>query len=414
MVAFSGGLDSTVLLHACHRYSSPKSVQAIHVHHGLSSNADAWLRHCMDQCRQLDIPLIAEKVIVQPEGIGIEAAARRARYQVFEMHLPEKGILLQGHHCDDQAETILYRLIQGHGIRGLAGVPPVRGIAQGELLRPLLSFSRKELELIAEYWQLSWIEDESNEDPGYSRNYIRQHVLPVISARWPKASNRISNAGRWCREASEMLEDLARIDLESCGVGDQADRLQMSGLRRLSLPRQFNLLRYWLQCANIDLNENKVYSLVDFIFGKAPEGLFRIDEINGVGIHRGVVCLVKESGKIDDLCQVWRFPDPVRTPLGELIAVSSKVGEQQVLLKPPEAGQKVTIRTRRGGERFHPVGRSGSCTLKKWLNESQVPKWDRDRIPLVFYDEVMVAVGDLVLDSGYASTDKGYRIIWRR
>ncbi|WP_020408273.1 tRNA lysidine(34) synthetase TilS [Hahella ganghwensis] len=420
MVAFSGGLDSTLLLHACQRYSpaSLLSLKAVHIHHGLSHNADHWAQHCLEQCRNLDIELIVEKVSVLSAGNGIEASARTERYRVFEKYLPPRGMLLQGHHLDDQAETIIYRMILGHGVRGLGGIPAIRTLAEGEIRRPFMSFNRRELEVVARHWQLSWIEDESNSDAEFSRNYIRHNIFPQIVTRWPKAAERIANSGHWCREAADMLADLAEIDLAACRVqkdGREDDiRLSISGLRRLSTPRQFNLLRYWLQCANIDLNESKTRSLVDFIFGRSSEGLFQLNANKRVGIHRGSVCLVTIVD-VADYDLVWEFPNKLQTPSGLLYAdllTQSDVGGG--MLKPPLESQRVVVRNRRGGEKFHPEGRQGGCTLKKWLNEQRIPEWERKSIPLVFYDDVLVAVGDLVLDKNFASKKDGYKIMWRR
>lgn len=242
VVGYSGGLDSTVLLHAARMLYGSGNIElsAIHVHHGLSANADAWAAHCAKICGKLRVPLEVVRVEVRPQGgEGIEAAARRSRYRAMEAH-PAKWKML-AHHADDQAETVLHNLLRGTGIRGAAAMPVVRG----SLLRPLLGLPRTVLHEYAVFNEALWIDDESNVDCRYTRNFLRASIFPPLIARFPKGARQLAAAANRFGEASLLLDDLARLDLG----GRNADfPLPLSLVRELPEVRARNLLRamlYW-------------------------------------------------------------------------------------------------------------------------------------------------------------------------
>ena len=252
-VAFSGGLDSTVLLALVARFSSPQgcSLSAIHVHHGLSPNADAWEAFCRDACSRLEIPLEVVRVSVPRGSVeGLEAAARRLRYQAFDMH-PSDYILL-AHHANDQAETLLFNLMRGAGVRGAAGIPAAAG-RSGRYLRPLLSCTRAELEAYARQHTLRWVEDDSNTDVSFSRNFIRHEVLPVLERRFPAAVENLARSTEFFAEAQEMLDEMARADL-----GRHSDfPLPTPLLASLSGARARNVLRYLLAMRGLQAPSSK-------------------------------------------------------------------------------------------------------------------------------------------------------------
>lgn len=240
VVGFSGGLDSTVLLHAasCVAKDAHLDLSALHVHHGLSANADAWAESCARVCREADVPLDISRVEVpRRAGDGIESAARRVRHKVMADH-PAKWILL-AHHADDQAETLLHNLLRGAGVRGAAAIPEVRG----RILRPLLGLGREVLVAYARSRGLVWIEDESNTDSRYTRNFLRHKILPLINTRFPRAGAQLAAAASRFSEADSLLEDLARLDL---GVNSPAFPLPLSVFRELPDVRARNLLRAML------------------------------------------------------------------------------------------------------------------------------------------------------------------------
>lgn len=240
LVGYSGGLDSTALLHATSGLANEANIElsALHVHHGLSSHADDWARVCADTCRELGIPLSVHRVVVPTgTGEGLEAAARRVRHQAFEGY-PADWVVL-GHHADDQAETILHNLLRGAGVRGAAAIPEARG----NILRPLLRVPRDMLLAYARAHHLAWIEDESNSDIHYTRNYMRREVLPLIASRFPRARDQLAAAAARFSEAELLLDDLATVDL---GGGPREFPLSLTLLRNLSDARARNLLRAML------------------------------------------------------------------------------------------------------------------------------------------------------------------------
>lgn len=239
-VALSGGLDSSVLLDLSARYAAGNdlSLSAIHIHHGLNLRADAWAQACELGCARLGIQLELVRVSVPRDtGEGLEAAARRLRYQAFDA-LQVEHILL-AHHANDQAETLLFNLMRGAGVRGAAGIPAITGTS-GRYLRPLLACLRADLEAYATHQGLSWVEDESNADTRFSRNYLRHEVVPVLEARFPAAVEGLSRAAEHFSEAQTLLDELARMDLAGC----KDFPVPVSLLRGLGEPRARNALRY--------------------------------------------------------------------------------------------------------------------------------------------------------------------------
>ena len=247
VVGLSGGIDSVVLLHCLRAESRPRqfSLSALHVHHGISANADAWARYCTDLCAEWDVPLLVEHVYVERNSSdGLEAAARRARHDVFSRVASDW--LALGHHRDDQAETLLFNLLRGTGLRGAAAMSETNG----RLLRPLLDVGRADIESYARHHGLRWIEDESNADQRFSRNHLRHAVLAGLEARFPGSTANLAAATRRFAEAESLLDDLACADL----VGREADfPLDVAVLAALAEPRARNVLRYLLARRHIGI-----------------------------------------------------------------------------------------------------------------------------------------------------------------
>lgn len=242
-VGLSGGCDSVVLLHLLSRLGFG-NLSAIHVHHGLSPNADAWAAFCAGYCERLGVPLSIRHVTVDASsGQGLEAAARAARYAAFAECSGD--CLLLAHHRGDQAETVLFNLLRGTGVTGAAGMPVERRFRNMRLLRPLLDVSRAKIESYAAAEGLVWITDESNTDTSLTRNFLRHEALTAISQRFPSAEASLAQAANHFAEAAGLLDELAVLDWQSVGEGDAA---RLPALRQLSLPRLKNLLRHRLRC----------------------------------------------------------------------------------------------------------------------------------------------------------------------
>jgi tRNA(Ile)-lysidine synthase len=242
-VGLSGGCDSVVLLHILSCTPFKSRLSAVHVHHGLSPNADAWAAFCLGYCGQLDIPCQIRSVQIDlDKGLGVEAAARAARYA--ELRTCGAEVLLLAHHQDDQAETILFNLLRGSGIAGAAGIPPERMLGALRLLRPLLGVSRREIEVYAKAHGLCWVEDESNVDTKYVRNFLRHDVMPLIERRFPAAASVLAQSAAHFAEADALMAELAAEDWGRVSEGEMA---RVDALRRLSMQRLKNLLRYRLR-----------------------------------------------------------------------------------------------------------------------------------------------------------------------
>lgn len=242
-VGLSGGCDSVVLLHAMASLGLVGRLTAIHVHHGLSPNADAWADFCAGFCARLDVPLILRKIAVdRSSGLGIEASARQARYAAFA-ECPVDDLLL-AQHRGDQAETLLLNLLRGAGVTGAAAMPVERRFGDKRVLRPLLAVPRADIEAYARARDLAWIDDESNADPTFTRNFLRHDVMPVLAGRFPGAESALAQSAAHFAEAAELLDALAEIDWQA---GCDGEALRLAALRALSPARARNLLRYRLR-----------------------------------------------------------------------------------------------------------------------------------------------------------------------
>ena len=260
IVGYSGGLDSHVLLNllAMNRDRWPdRTLAAIYVDHGLQAASAGWGEHCAHVCRELDIPLRVLRISARPApGESPEAAARRARYAAFAAELGPDAALLTAHHRDDQAETLLLQLLRGAGPHGLAAMPAAAQLGRGWLLRPLLDLDRSDLLAYAHEHGLRWIEDASNADTGFDRNYLRHRILPLLRERWPATNRTLARSARWCAETAAWLDAEAAADL-ACIVARRPDSLKLSALRELSELRQHNLLRYWLRQLDLPTPDNR-------------------------------------------------------------------------------------------------------------------------------------------------------------
>ncbi|SEE15300.1 MULTISPECIES: tRNA lysidine(34) synthetase TilS [Pseudomonas] len=391
-IAFSGGLDSTVLLHLLANLAKNEhlpELKAIHIHHGLQAVADTWPEHCQSVCDGLGVPLQVVHVQVQP-GASLERAARDARYGAFIEATQANEVLLTAQHRDDQAETLLFRLLRGAGVRGLSGVPSQRALGRGHLLRPLLDVSRAELEAYATGHQLRWIEDPSNQDHQFSRNYLRHQVLPVMTARWPQAVASMARSAAHLSEARGLLDELAHIDLAHALTDSEFDwlgvpSLELSPIAKLSAARQRNAMSHWL-AALTRLPDSDHWSgwedLRDATGDARP--IWRLADGE---LHRA-------GGRIWWLSGRWRRPalDVGRWADPSQALVLPDNGVLTFTGQPPEG--PLHIRYREGGETMNLPDR-GHRDLKRLLNERGVPGFVRGRLPLLYRGEQLLAVANL-------------------
>ncbi|MBC2381635.1 tRNA lysidine(34) synthetase TilS [Pseudomonas sp. WS 5106] len=388
-IAFSGGLDSTVLLHLLANAKDLPPLGAIHIHHGLQAAADAWPAHCQSVCDALGVPLRIMRVHVQP-GASLERAARDARYQAFAEVTGAGEVLLTGQHRDDQAETLLFRLLRGAGVRGLAAMPAYRPLAAGHLVRPLLDVSRVELEAYAHEHRLQWIEDPSNADSRFSRNYLRHRVLPTLTERWPQAVSSLARTAEHLSEAQALLDELAGMDLQGA---DQLSRfpwlplpsLVLAPLRELSDARQRNALRHWLTpLTRLPDSDHWAswYSLRDAKGDAQP--LWRLADGELHRCAERIWWVPAAWSEFSDATVSWpTLQNPLELPGN---------GRLEFVGEVPKGSFEV--RYRQGGEIIEVPGR-GRRDLKRLLNECGVPGFVRGRLPLLYRDEQLLAVPTL-------------------
>jgi tRNA(Ile)-lysidine synthase len=261
-VAFSGGIDSTVLLHQLIHEHPREQLRAIHVNHDLYPEADAWQAHCQKTCDDLKIPLIAVKLNTKPPvGESIEAWARDARYAIFREHLQDNERLMLAHHADDQAETVLLQLLRGSGPKGLSAMPAEKAFGNGWLVRPLLNWSKQDIQAYAKQHQLLFIQDHSNLDTQFNRNFLRNNIIPLLKDRWPSLEETLSRSARHCAEQEALLEILIK-PIYSVSAGSKTGTLSIKALQQHPEQVQRALVRYWLNDKQFPMPGHKKFEKI--------------------------------------------------------------------------------------------------------------------------------------------------------
>jgi len=404
-VAFSGGADSLALLHAFARLReaiAPAGLDALHVNHGLSPDADAWQVRCQQLAGALGVPLIGRRIKVRREpGESPEAAARGARYATLEAVLEPDDMLITAHTEDDQAETLLLQLVRGAGPKGLAAMPRLGRIGRGWLVRPLLEVSRDALREYLRPLGLEPVHDPSNEDPRVARSFVRAEILPRLERLAPGAPHALARAARHQAHAAELAAELAGIDLEQAH-GEVPGTLSCAALARLSPARRFNVLRAWTAQAGLPPPASvHLEHVVRDLIGARPDGSPRI-AWPGAELRRyhGMLHAMRPLGPVDArMSVIWSPPGRLRLAHGELEAVASSQGGLDA--GAVADAERVEVRLRRGGERCRPHGRRHSRSLKKLLQEAGVPPWRRGRLPLIYLDGRLAAVAGLFVCEPY-------------
>ena len=413
LVAFSGGLDSTVLLHqlVLWRAQHPDvALRAIHIHHGLSPHADSWVQHCESVCAQWQAPLVVERVHLEDDGLGIEAQARRARYQAFAQTLLPGEVLMTAQHLDDQCETFLLALKRGSGPAGLSAMGENSPFAGTQLIRPLLAQTREALETWARQHKLCWIEDESNQDDTYDRNFLRLRVTPLLQQRWPHFAQATARSAALCAEQESLLDELLASDLADCitsrGTLLLTPLMMMSGVRRAALLRRWlaglnapmpsrdGLERIWQEVALAREDASPSFRLGEYEVRRYQSQLWWVKSVDG------------QSETVIPWLE-WKTPLALPAGLGSVQLISA--GD----LRLPQADEVVSIRFKAPGL-LHIVGRNGGRKLKKIWQEQGIPPWRRDSTPLLFYgDTLIAAAGVFVTHEGLAKGEEGVSLVWR-
>ncbi|TNF39240.1 MAG: tRNA lysidine(34) synthetase TilS [Gammaproteobacteria bacterium] len=401
-LAYSGGADSQVLLFLLSQLDG-LDVRAVYIDHGLQAASRDWARHCEQSCRQLGIPFQSWIVDARAKpGESPEAAARHARYTRLAQLIGEQDCLLTAQHEDDQSETLLLQLVRGAGAAGLAAMPMVTRFSRGWHVRPMLGFSRQQILDFARQYQLKWIEDPSNQNERYDRNYLRKRILPLLRQRWPSVGHSLSRAAELQAENAELLDLLAAQD---CEVALSAEgSLTVAPLLLLDETRQRNLLRFWIRHRGFSLPSRAILQQIQQQMLHAREDACPMIHWADTEVHRYQGRLYLLSAGHHDPHQVFSWDS--RQPLK-----IASIG-QQLCMQPSVHGiaseyldQNLMVRFRKGGETIRPAGRGQSHRLKKLLQEAGVPPWQRDRIPLLYREGELIAVVGFWIAEGFKAVN---------
>lgn len=401
MLGLSGGVDSVVLLQllAQSRRSLKLNVRAIHIHHGLSPNADAWASVCQNLCQTLEIPLLIKKVKVEGKQ-GIEAQARHARYQAIGQTIRPNEVLVTAHHLDDQVETFFLALKRGSGVKGLGAMQAVSFLQNFAIFRPLLTISKQEILDYAKQHRLVWVEDESNQNTDYERNFLRQEILPPLNQRWQQFSHMVARTAQHCREQQKLIEELLEHEL-TVRMDEARKRLDIRGFELFSAPKQQALVRLWLEKCKLPMPsmvqlEQIIHRLILAKPDKTPQIQLGKQMIRRYQQHIFVtppdlpkllfstnltpcaeVTLPDELGVIkrnDRHITYTRFTKTAHFSLPENLAH-----------QPLELKFQSPIRVKL-------LNRTQHEEMKKIWQQQQVPVWERGRVPLLFCDEILLFV----------------------
>lgn len=426
VVAYSGGVDSTVLAHALVRARRKLGgLRLVHVDHGLQAPSAGWAKQCVRQARRWRVPLSSLRAegIANQRGESPEAAARDARHALFEQELQPGEVLVTAHHLDDQVETFLLQLFRGAGVPGLASMPPLRAFAKGWMARPLLDVRRDAIVAYARRHRLSWIDDPSNQLTRYGRNLLRHEVVPLLRQRWPGLDAAIARSARHMAEAAALLDTCASADLVSAADGAG---LHVAALRRLPMARRRNALRLFIARAGVELpSAAKLAEISGTLLGARQDAQPQI--------AWGGALIRRRSGRLElqvnpekplkraseSVLKSWRWNEEREFLLssGDRLLLVDDIAGPLDLDKLPKALQ---VRSRRGGESLRPAAKARTQALKKLMQAAGMTVEQRARLPLLFSAGAngrLIAAGDRWQDASVLANVKSRRrgrLIWKR
>jgi tRNA(Ile)-lysidine synthase len=415
-VALSGGVDSAALLHACHRIRARQpavSLRAIHVAHGLQPAAADWPAICAALCASLEVPFeTIELQLVPPPGASVEAAARDARYAALQSRLASGDVLLTAHHQDDQLETVLLQLFRGAGLAGLAAMPASAPLGHGQLLRPLLGVTRAEIDGYARAAGIERIEDPTNRSPRFDRGLLRRDVTPVLRARWPSVARTVSRTARHAATAQGLLDDLAAIDGAD---GIEEDRLLVAHCLALTRVRQANLLRWWLRSCGLGMpSEARLNAILDDLLparaGAQPVVTWPTGEVRR---HRGWLHAMQPLVPVVRKAWTLAAGEAIEAEGVGSIDLVAGTGCGFSALRYPGPFE---LRVRQGGERLLPAGQRAEKSVTRLLREAGTEPWLRDRIPLIYSGDSLLAVGEqwIAATAAAAAGEPALAVRWTR
>ena len=416
-VSLSGGVDSIVLLNALYQILDKGfAIRAIHINHNLYEGSQRWSDFCQKKCDQIQIPINIHSIKVNiTEGFGIEAAARKARYHKLQKSIQEREWLMTAHHQDDQLETILLRMARGTGVEGLQGIQKKFDFGRGNILRPLLDVSKNEILEYATKKKLDWVEDTSNQETYFDRNFLRMKVIPTIKERWPTFSSSVSRLSNISTQTSTLLKELAEQDL---GFNYSIKNLNIEILKNKSIGRVINIIRFLIL-----KNEMSVPSMK--VLNSGVNTLLNPKSVNPSMVWDNY-CIKRYLDNLYFLQLSELQPQqgnqlinwPIDEPLklddngSTLVAVMAK--GQGLSLK--KCHKNLDVQFRKGGESIRPVGHKITKKLKKLFQEDHIFPWVRDKIPLLYKKNELIGVGDLWFNQNYIASEEedGFLVNWTR
>ncbi len=428
-VGFSGGVDSSVLLHQVIQLRPALTslgirLSAVYVNHHLSPLSTQWAAFCQSQCLLYELPFQTLSVDAQAaHRQSPEAAAREARYLAFNDILGEKSCLLTAHHLDDQAETLMLQLFRGAGVSGLSAMPMLKKHLNYSLARPLLQYSKQAILAYADMHQLQWIEDESNQQPRYRRNFLRLEIFPKLKQMWPQVDQTLLRVSQQQAEAAQLLQEIAEDDLRQASVDPQQispymqyPLLNLSYVQHLSIPRCKNLIQYWLKKQNFPCLSSKLLSQlmqnihrVAVFAANNNKNLLRwklSQQQFELHAYRNFLCVFVTPKNIQLQEKVWdlRQQEKLDLAYGSLSVQFLTYNQSQssgFLLAEKKLSNGVIIRYRSGKERFKKSQQSQHFSLKNWFQEQGIPMWYRDKLPLIYINGELVQIANHLLNQDY-------------
>jgi tRNA(Ile)-lysidine synthase len=410
-LAFSGGIDSTLLAYLLNQQRRKLgSLRLVHVDHGLQAASGAWSRRCAAQARRWRVPFVSLKAkIDRRAGDSPEAAARDARYKLLAGVMEPGEVLVTAQHRDDQAETLLLQLFRGAGVSGLSGMPAIAAFGPGPIARPLLEVSRGEIEVAARKARLHWIEDPSNADTRYSRNFVRQRLLPLIREHWPGVDKSLARSASHMAAAAALLNERAQHDLASLADGSG---LSVTALRALPTGRRRNALRAFIAARGVEMPEaSRLREMSGPLLEARADAQPEVQWANARMIRSGGRLELQKSRepRAEFVAKSWRWQNDRRLILGGDAGVLELLDDTAGPIDCARLPKILELRARQGGERLRPSANARTQTLKSLLQTAKIPAQERARLPLLFAGERLIAVSDRWIDASIAANVKSRR-----
>ncbi len=418
-LAFSGGLDSSILLNFAKQCVPKEKLTAIHINHQWHKNNLQWEQHCQTVCRKMHIAFIARRMDKKLQSKtylktakGPEEAARTLRYQILREHLQINDCLLLGHHMEDQSETLFLQLLRGSGVEGLSSMPFLIKRNHVYYFRPLLHWTKDKRLDYAKTYHLQWIEDSSNADTNYNRNFLRHQILPSLKKRWPQLTRTSSRTTQHCADAMHLLHEIAQEDCQKIVLAGLPLQLCLEKFLILSLPRQKNMLRHWLkQVTHFSVNTFQLQEILKLLRPTITHTNFYFRQFILKRYRNRLYLLTNQDIEpFKPQNMLWNFIQPLHILNCGTLTIKKVKGTGLSLAKLSNT-KILDISFRKGGERLHSTDRIGSHPLKKLFQEWNVVPWRRAYFPLIYHQDVLVAVPNYAYEKKYAATQNESGIV---